>query len=249
MLPLLQLRQEFEAAVLVEDESAADRLCVVCVDLLRVDGASISLLHDSDAWGTFGSSGQISRRLDEFQFTFGEGPCLDAVAESKPVLVPDLAEDAASRWPAFSSAVLAMGVRGVFAMPVMLSGTNVGALDLYRRTPGSLTKEQMRGSLLAADVASSPVRSLLQRSTSWHVNSDEPAPDELVLLGRVEVAQATGMIMGQLDVGRSEALVRLRGYAFAHDMTASEVAWNIVERRLRLDDDRPDDSVNGTSNE
>jgi hypothetical protein len=32
-------------------------------------------------------------------------------------------------------------------------------------------------------------------------------------------------------------------------MTASEVAWNIVERRLRLDDDRPDYNAEGSSNE
>ena len=31
--------------------------------------------------------------------------------------------------------------------------------------------------------------------------------------------------------------VRLRGYAFAHDMTASKVAWEILGRHLRPDDD------------
>jgi len=49
---------------------------------------------------------------------------------------------------------------------------------------------------------------------------------------RVEVYQATGMIMETLDVSPAEALVRLRGYAFSHDMTASEVAWAVVQRRL-----------------
>ncbi len=58
---------------------------------------------------------------------------------------------------------------------------------------------------------------------------------QLAALERVEVYQATGMIMGALDVDSSEALVRLRGYAFAHDLTASEVSWAIVERRLLLD--------------
>jgi hypothetical protein len=253
MLPFVQLRREFEAAVLPADESAADRLCSACVELLEVDGASLSLMHDRGGWGTFGSSGAISRRLDEFQFTFGEGPCLDALAGSKPVLVADLAQTEGDRWPAFTNAVLGMGVHGVFAIPIVLGGTNVGALDLYRREPGSLSDEQLHGCLLAAEIAGGPVRSLLQRSTSCHADDDEEALDELGLLRQVEVAQATGMIMGQLEVARSEALARLRGYAFTHDMTASEVAWNIVERRLRLDDDRngdrTDDNVNGTPNE
>jgi hypothetical protein len=49
------------------------------------------------------------------------------------------------------------------------------------------------------------------------------------------------MVQVQLDVDAAEALIRLRGYAFAHDMTISDVAWAIVERRLSF---KPDDFVN-----
>jgi AmiR/NasT family two-component response regulator len=60
-------------------------------------------------------------------------------------------------------------------------------------------------------------------------------------MSRVEVYQATGMVMGQLSVGPAEALVRLRAHAFARGLTASEVAWSIVRRQLSLesDDDQP----------
>jgi hypothetical protein len=43
------------------------------------------------------------------------------------------------------------------------------------------------------------------------------------------------MIMAALDVDPSEALVRLRAHAYSHDLTASEVAWAIVDRTLSLD--------------
>jgi hypothetical protein len=43
------------------------------------------------------------------------------------------------------------------------------------------------------------------------------------------------MIIAALDVTADEALIRLRAYAFTHDMTASEAAWEIVERRSSLD--------------
>jgi hypothetical protein len=232
MLPIVQLRREFQAAVSASDEYAADRLCVACVDLLKVDGASISLLHDRETWGTFGASGEISRRLDELQFTFGEGPCIDAMESSKPVLVSDLRRPEGARWPAFTNAVLGLGVCGVFAMPVKVNGTNVGALDLFRRTPGSLDGEQLNGGLLAADMAGIPVLDLINRARSWPAAGDDVGGDELTSLARVEVYQATGMIMGQLEVDAVEALVRLRAYAFSHDMTASEVAWGVVERRI-----------------
>ena len=60
---------------------------------------------------------------------------------------------------------------------------------------------------------------------------------QLASLERGEVYQATGMIMEMLGVTPAEALVRLRGHAFAHGGTASEVAWAVVERRLVLDAD------------
>jgi hypothetical protein len=45
------------------------------------------------------------------------------------------------------------------------------------------------------------------------------------------------MVMARLNIGATEALVRLRAYAFAHDLTASEVGWGIIERRISLEDD------------
>ncbi len=63
---------------------------------------------------------------------------------------------------------------------------------------------------------------------------------EIASLERVEVYQATGMLIAQLRLGPAEALARLRAYAFAHDRTATEVAWDIVERRLSFDHDSGD---------
>lgn len=73
-----QLRADLGAALTGSGGalSAADRLCAACVDLLEVDGAAISLIDAGATQGTFGSSGALSRRLNELQFTFGEGPCL-----------------------------------------------------------------------------------------------------------------------------------------------------------------------------
>jgi len=56
--------------------AAVDRLCAARVDLRDVDGASVSFIDGGTMQGTFGSSGQLSRTLDELQFTYGRGPCL-----------------------------------------------------------------------------------------------------------------------------------------------------------------------------
>ncbi len=45
------------------------------------------------------------------------------------------------------------------------------------------------------------------------------------------------MLMAALDLDPAEALVRLRAYAYSHDITASELAWAIVERTVNLEGD------------
>jgi len=213
---------------------AADGLCRACVGLLEVDGASISLTLDGTNRGTFGASGDLSRRLDALQFTFGEGPCLDAVRQGRPVLVPDLDDPAETRWPAFTEAVLQAGVSAVFALPVQLASQRVGALDLYRSRPGPLELPALTGGLLAAELAALPLLDVLAAHREVIGRGERDSWTQLASLERVEVYQATGMIIGALGVDPSEALVRLRAHAFARDMTAGELAWEIVERRLSL---------------
>lgn len=240
MVGLGQLRTDLSAAMAGADSplAAADRLCQACVRLFDIDGAAVSVLHGGMTQGTFGSSGTLSRRLDELQFTFGEGPCLDAVATGRPVLAEDLATQSEHRWPAFTSAVLGSGVAAVFALPVPVARSFIGALDFFRNVSGPLSPDELRGSVLAAEFAAVPLLDLMSAPVDWSGIADSgDGWDQLSSMERVEVYQATGMIMAALDVGPAEALVRLRAHAFTHAMTASEVGWAIVERRLVLDRD------------
>lgn len=231
------LRDDLGAAMAGADSAlaAADRLCRACVDLLEVDGASVSFMHQGTTRGTFGSSGELSRRLDEFQFTFGEGPCLDAVAQGSPVLVADLGDPVEQRWPAFRGAVLDEGVSAVFALPVAVASSRIGALDLFRNQSGPLTERSLRGGRLAADLAALPLLDLMSSDVDWDAAArGDDGWEQLASLERVEVYQATGMIIAATDVAAPEALVRLRAHAFAQEMTASELSWAIVERRIPL---------------
>ena len=217
--------------------AAADRLCRACVEMLAVDGAAISLMHDGMTRGTFGSSGELSRQLDEYQYTFGEGPCIDAYRLARPVLVPDLADPDEARWPAFAGALLDNGVQAVFALPVRIASTPVGVLDLFCNRRGPLDPDALTGGLYAAELAALPLLDLMSADVDWDSGPDGRGWEQLASLERVEVYQATGMIVAALDVDPAEALVRLRAHAFASGQTASEVAWAIVDRRLSLDAD------------
>ena len=217
--------------------SIADRLCHACVDLLDVDGAAISLMLEGSSQGTFGSSGGLSRQLDEFQFTFGEGPCMDAMRDG-PVFAANIGDAAETRWPAFVGSAMALGVGAVFALPISLANSFVGALDLYRHAPGPLLGNSLVGGLMAADLAALPLLDMITAEAELAISGDDgPAWKQLASLARVEVYQATGMVMAQLGLGPAEALARLRAHAFAQGLTSSQVAWSIVERELSLEPD------------
>lgn len=217
---------------------AADRLCAAWVGLLGIDAAAVSLVFDGANVGTLGSSGVAARMYDEVQFTYGEGPCLDAVASHAPVIVVDLADPGETRWPAYGPAMLSHRIHGVYAMPIMVAGEYVGALDLFQLAPTMLASKQIAGLAAAAELAQIPMLDLLDQNL--HGSALVPGTDawnELATLGRAEVSQATGMLMVQLDVTAPTALVRLRAHAYATGRSATEVARDIVERRLQLEHD------------
>jgi hypothetical protein len=54
---------------------------------------------------------------------------------------------------------------------------------------------------------------------------------------RAEIDQATGMITVQLDTGIDDAFARLRAHAYAQDRSLSDVALDVVTRRLRFSPD------------
>lgn len=218
--------------------AAADRLCLACVRLLDIDGAALCLSYEDGFSGrAFGSSSPLARELQELQFTLGEGPYLDAVSTGSTVMVSMDGRNA-ERWPGFSGAAMQRGVRAVLAVPVSMVHLQLGALDIYRTRGEDFDAATVIGASIAAELATVPLLSVMGTESDAAEATEPHNTWEYTALSRVEVYQASGMLMSQLHVRAAEAVVRLRGHAFAHDMTASAVAWEIIERRLRLDSDR-----------
>lgn len=51
-------------------------------------------------------------------------------------MVPDLGDAVHVRCPLYQAAMLERGVCAVYALPVVIAGEYVGALELYRHSPG-----------------------------------------------------------------------------------------------------------------
>src|SRR5438309_4387158 len=111
------------------------RIAELCVEMLDVTGAGISLVSDTGTRGVICATDEVAMRIEEMQVTLGEGPCVDAINAGGPVLVPDLNSRHAlspDRWPRFLAGVASAGVQAVFAFPLRIGVINLGAMDLHR---------------------------------------------------------------------------------------------------------------------
>lgn len=209
------------------------RLCRAAARVLPASGVGVSVISDEGHHVTAAASDPRSVLVEELQFTLGEGPCLEAYGTGRPVLSPHLSEDAARRWPGYGPAAHEYGVRAVFAFPLQIGTTRLGALDVYRDEVGVLPRSAVVQALMFADVA---IRSLLDAQRQSQ-NDESTVPLDEALDNRFEVYQAQGMVSIQLGVGMAEAMVRLRGYAYAQNQRLSDVADDVVARRLTLEED------------
>lgn len=213
-------------------EPGASRLCHVAAEVVGVTGAGVTLMAGDRPQGSVCATDDVSAHIDELQYTFGEGPCVDAYRQDRPVLEPNLAHPVTPRWPAFTGPALRTGVRAVFGFPLRVGAARVGALNLQRDTPGALTEDQHADALVMAGVVARAVLALQAGAPPEQLASTLAEGADF----RYVVHQAAGMIAAQLDVDVAQALVRLRAYAFGEDRPLAEVASDVVARRLRFTD-------------
>jgi hypothetical protein len=213
-----------------EDGWSPARLCRACPPIVGVNGAGVMLMSGDIPRGSLCTTDEVSQLIEELQYTLGEGPCVDAYQHGTVVAEPDLAEPAERRWPAFTPPAVRAGVRAVFGFPLRAGTVRLGALNLYRDWPGPLSGEQHADALVVADVAA-----------RWVLEAQAGAPPGAVA-GELEagadfhfaVHNAAGMVSVQEGISVTEALIRLRAFAFSSDRLLAEVAEDVIARRLRL---------------
>jgi GAF domain-containing protein len=208
------------------------RLCEVCRDITGMTGAGIMLMAGEVPQGSVCTTNAVSALVEELQFELGEGPCVDAHHQGRPVLEPDLAAPKITRWLAFTGPAVTAGVRAVFGFPLQVGVVRLGALNLYCDHAGSLTAEQHADALVMAGIAAQAVLLMQANAPPGKLALELEAGGNFQYV----VHQASGMVAAQLGVSVGQALIRLRAYAFGNDRPLTEVAKGVVDRRLRFDD-------------
>ena len=152
---LSSVLREFARTMLTDFpiQSILDRLVERIVDVLPVSAAGVTLISADADPHHVAASDTFAHELVHLQTEFGEGPCLSAYRTGLPVLVPDLARDTSS-FPTFAAAALEAGLAAVFTFPLHDGDERLGALDLYRDTPGPLSPAAVDTAETLADVTS-----------------------------------------------------------------------------------------------
>ena len=216
---------------------SAEDACVAAVAAVEVTGAWLIAARGAEAGHLMRVTDEVSGVLAELQLTLGEGPGPDAAASGGAVLASDLSDgEAARRWPVFAPAARQAGASAIFVFPLRIGAIRAGVMGLYRERPGPLSGSHLGDALVFADTATLLLLEAQDQAAGEAGSGPGGQPADLALR-RAEIDQATGMLTEQLGVGIAEAFIRLRAYAYAHDRALSDLARDIVARRLRL---RPD---------
>jgi len=224
------------AALALERATASGSdLCGPIVAAIGVSGAAVSTLGNPLGNETLCASDDHAARLDEIQLDLGEGPCWVAAGSRRPVLEPDMRNPSDISWPLARHAMLANGLGAVFAFPLVVAGLSLGAVDLYSRTARDISDQEVTD---ATSLSRIVARQVLRRAL---LSADLPQEESDAWEGRFsrrEVHQATGMVVAQMGIPPDDALLVLRGHAFATGRSVRDVAEDVVGRVLDFSPDR-----------
>jgi GAF domain-containing protein len=200
-----------------------------CVMLFGATAAGLLLADADGTLGVVSSSSDQLRTVELFELQSREGPCLDCYQTGQPVINQDLAE-ANRRWPRFAPVALAAGFRSVHALPVRLRHQVVGALNLFRNSPGMLDELDVAVAQAFADATAIAI--LQQRVL--HDAKLLAHQLQAALDSRILIEQAKGMVAERGRLSISEAFTYIRRYARDHNQQLTGVCLAVTEGSLTL---------------
>jgi transcriptional regulator with GAF, ATPase, and Fis domain len=225
--PFVTARQLVESAAaddgLTEQVARLQRVCRAAAAALSMRGCVALLVSASGSHHVATGSDGGATRVADIEFTTGEGPAREAFARRRPILVNDLSHGP-TRWPGFTQSALESGIHAVFSFPLQIGAATLGVLQLHADRPQSLGSSEVSLAVAFSQLAAQTLlvgEGAQREGTQWMW---EPVQDH-----RAEIHQAQGMVMVDLEIDLSEALIRMRAYAFSEGLPLIEVAHAVIQ--------------------
>jgi GAF domain-containing protein len=190
--------------------------------IFDVDGAGLMLADTDHHLRNVAVSDERLGHLEELQILHQEGPCISAFDDKELVGAQDLAEE--TRWPLFSRAAVARGMRAVLASPLPYNQDAVGVVAVLSDDPHPWSPEGELALLAFTDLAALLIASMMQGEQQ----SELAAQLQGALNSRAVIEQAKGVLIGQQGLSAHEAYVQLRDQARAQRRKLAEVSAELV---------------------
>ena len=185
-----------------------------------VDDGSVSVVTGRRSIGSQAPTGDLPVQVDALQEETQQGPCLDAAYEQLTVRVTDMASE--TRWPEFARRASQAGAASMLSLQLYVEGDNLGALNLYSRTPNAFDDESEQVGLLFAShaaVAFAGVRKEAQLAQA--------------VVSRDLIGQAKGILMERYKISPERAFLVLTRVSQNSNRKLNDIANELVPSRYR----------------
>lgn len=183
-----------------------------------VDEGSVSVVTGRRNIGSQAPTGDLPVEVDALQEETQQGPCLDAAYEQLTVRVDDMASE--TRWPEFARRASQAGAASMLSLQLYVEGDNLGALNLYSRTPRAFDDESEQVGLLFAShaaVAYAGVRKEAQLAKA--------------VVSRDVIGQAKGILMERYNISGERAFLVLTRISQDTNRKLYDIANELVRQR------------------
>jgi GAF domain-containing protein len=194
-------------------------------------GAGVTLV-DAHGKRSKAASNQAVEQADALQYELDEGPCLTAWRSRQLVRIDDTITD--SRWPSWSSAVSALGMRSIVSAPLVVADEAIGAIKVYSDQPANYDQlaEQVMG--LFAEQAAILLANTQSLQEARHLSRQLTD----ALRSRDAIGRATGVLLAQGAADEGAAFTMLTETAQRSGRTVEQVARELLSAVATRNADR-----------
>ena len=226
----LRMLSEFSARLLspYDVDAVLRELMERLTEVLGLDGSGVALAREGRLEFTTAVPDRLAE-LEMAQIASQAGPCMSAYQTGEVVAIPDLQAER-DRWPEYCAVASRLGLVSVAGIPMRLSGTTFGAINLYGTGTRTWPEEDLAAAVVMSDMA-----------TNYLVNASKLRQQEQLneqlqraLDSRAIIEQAKGMVASDNDTTVEQAFRRIRTHARNHNVAIGSVAEAIVKLGLKI---------------
>ena len=195
-------------------------------------GAGVSLV-DAHRGRSTADSDALVEEADQLQYDLDTGPCLTAWRDQVIVRIDDVQTE--TRWPQWTAAVAALGIRSVLSVPLTTAAGSVGAIKVYSQQAGTYDDRSEHLLTLFAQQAAVLLSNTLTLASAQHASTQITS----ALVNRDIIGQAKGVLIAQGAADEQTAFAMLVSASQRSNLKLHEVSRQLVAAVVTRNTGRP----------